>query len=268
MKVDLVIPIQRFTPQLDKTLELLSKFKNDVQTELHIIERPDFNVSQARQLILDDDKYEDLVCYLDDDSEMIMDHWLDHMLHVLESQPKAGAVFGGEWWGTEERPEINVIETGRAIDPRSGVTPAACMLISKKRLTPFCLWDQSIGLRSGWLGGDFEEVDFCYRLIHEGLELYQSTQSQFHHTGGKKTWHDFDLTDRSVCTNTMRMLLSLKWRKWPMLEDFFEKLQYVKADPNDDCMLAAGESLRKCYYPLLREHHLHKHPQFIREGLA
>lgn len=268
MKIDLIIPIQRFTPQLDKTLEALSKYSNNVETELHIIERPDLNVSEARQLVLNDNKYHDLVCYLDDDSEMIMDHWLDHMLHVFEVNPDAGAVFGGEWWGTEKCPNINIIEGGRQLSSDSGGTPAACMLISKKRLTPFCLWDQSIGLRNGWLGGDFEEVDFCYRLEHEGLRLYQSTQTQFHHTGGKKTWSDFDITDRAVCTNTMKLLLATKWRKWPELEEFFQKLKYVKADPNDDCMLAAGENLRKAYYSVLREHNLHKHPQFMKEGLV
>ncbi len=268
MKIDIIIPIQRPTAQLERTLTALAKYKNNVETELHIIERADLNVSEARQLVLDDDRYHDLVCYLDDDSEMIMDHWLDNMLRVLEINQDAGAVFGGEWWGTENRPDIVAIEEGRELHPLRGGTPAACMLISKKRLTPFCLWDQNIGLRSGWLGGDFEEVDFCYRLVHQGLRLYQSTDTQFHHTGGKKTWFDFDGTDRARCTRTMKTLLHIKYKKWPLMEDFFRNVKYVKADPNDDCMLACGETLRKAYYEVLREHCLLKHPQFIKGGLT
>ncbi len=267
-KIDIVIPIQRYTKQSERTFELLQQFHNDVETELHIIERPDLNVSEARQLVLNDDKYEDLICYLDDDSEMIMDHWLDHMLALIEHHPKAGAIFGGEWWGTEKRPEIHAIPGGHKLDPHEGGTPAACMLISKKRLTPYCYWDQNIGLRNGWLGGDFEEVDFCCRLDQEGLTLHQATESQFHHMGGKTTWANFDATDRAICTRTMRTLLWYKYRKWPLLDDFFNKLQYVKADPNDDCMLACGETLKKAYYGVLREHQLHKHPQFTRGALV
>lgn len=268
MKIDLVIPVQHATHQLEEAVNALEQFSNDVETELYVIERADLNVSEARQLVLDDDSYSNYICYLDDDSIMIDDHWLDKMVKVLEECPDAGAVFGGEWWGDEQRPKIVDIGGQELPTPGNGMTPAACMLVDKTRLGDHCFWDQDIGLRNGWLGGDFEEVDFCHRLQYDGLKLYQASGTQFHHTGGKSTLRAFQRTDRCVCTHVMQFLLNKKWIKWPEREGFFKDLHYVKADPHDDCMLAADESLRKAYKDVLRRNCLHEHPMIRRLSLV
>lgn len=266
-KVDIVIPVQSFSNQLDRTLELLGKFKNETAVEVHVIERPDLNVSEARQLILDDEKYDDFVCYLDDDSEMIHDGWLDEMVKTMSLHDDCGCVFGGEWWGTQERPIVE-IDYNVQVGPESGGTPAACMLISKQRLTANCVWDQNIGLRSGWLGGDFEEVDFAYRLVSEGIKMYRSTGTTFHHTGGKTSLFDFCKTDRANCVAAMRVFLEYRYISRAWSDDYFKGLKYVKADPNDDCMLAAGYSLRECYKEVIQRNGFSRHPFFIRYGLT
>jgi hypothetical protein len=267
-KIDIVIPVQRYTQQLERTLMLLDKYKNNVETEIHVIERSDLNVSEARQLALDNQSLSDKICYLDDDSEMIHDHWLDEMLETMNYHADAAAVFGGEWWGTEDEYPIDKVEGGVKLEVNSGGTPAACMLIDRAKLDETCFWDQNIGLRSGWLGGDFEEVDFCWRLHMASLGMYKSTGTLFHHTGGKSTLIDFSKTDRAVCVAVMRTLLAYKYAKFNNDEDFFKALKYVKADPNDDCMLAAGYSLRGCYKDVIDHANLKHHPQFVRGGLV
>lgn len=268
--IDIVMPIQRQTEQFERTMATLDKFHNQVETRLRVIERPDINVSECRQLALDDTSFSRYICYIDDDSEMVMDGWLDYMYQLLTSDESIGAVFGGEWWGTEEPPKIVNDEPGFVVAPgKGGGTPAACMLIDKDRLTPYHHWDLNIGLRNGWLGGDFEEVDFVYRLMQTGLKCLRATNTIFHHTGGKSTYIAWGHKDRAVCVQTMRTLLAYKYRfeASAVDDDYFKGLKYVKADVNDDCMLAPGYTLRECYKEVIIRAGLEKHPQFTMSGL-
>lgn len=268
--IDIVMPIQRQTEQFERTMGTLEQFNNTVETRLKVIERADLNVSEARQLALDDPDYSRYICYIDDDSEMVMDGWLDTMFALLQSDKSIGAVFGGEQWGTENPPAIIHVEGGQDVTPMTGGTPAACMLIDKERLDPlYHIWDQNIGLRNGWLGGDFEEVDFVYRMLHRGLRCVRDTDNVFHHTGGKSSFLAWGSKDRAVCVNTMRTLLSYKYNTGAALDDdYFKGLQYVKADCNDDCMLAPGYTLRDCYREVISRAGLSKHPQFVHVGLS
>lgn len=265
MKVDLVIPVQRYTAQLEKSLQLHDRFSNDVETELHIVEDPTVNVSEARQNAMHN--YGRYVCFLDDDSEMVMDHWLDEMLSVLLSDDQNAAAFSTEWWGTNVAPQLGPLGSNQRIRAASGLTPAACMLLDTEKLRDV-EWDQNIGLRNGWLGGDFEEVDFCYRIERAGLKLSKAAASMFHHTGGKTDWAGWSKTDRCVCVQAMRQLLNYKYAKAPNDDDWFKGLKYVKADPDNDCMLAPGSSLRACYSEVLRRNGLQTHRQFIECGLV
>jgi len=215
-----------------------------------------------------DERLGDRICFLDYDSEMCHDGWLDAMVECLEEHDDAGAVFAGEWWGTEARTRIVPIEGDRLVEPGNG-TPAACMLIDRTRLDRgYHLWDEYIGLRNGWLGGDFEEVDFCHRLQATGLQLYTATKALFHHTGGKTTYADFCHKDRHVSTKVMRMLLSYKYACAPKDEDYFKRMKYVKADPNDDDMLAAGSSFRDAYRDVLISTGLKDHGSLKRMGIT
>jgi len=265
--IDIVIPVHKDCAQLDTTLKLLEQYKNKAETRLTLI-REGTNVSEARQIAMNDKSLSDMICFLDYDSEMCMDGWLDEMIATMSEHDDAGAVFSGEWWGREAPPEMVPVDGDRVVQPGNG-TPAACMLIDRSKLDPeYHIWDQNIGLRNGWLGGDFEEVDFCYRLEHKGLELYTSTRSLFHHTGGKGTYADFSNTDRRISTTVMRVLLRYKHDLAPDDEDYFKDMKYVKADANDDDKLAVGSSFRDAYRDVFVSAGLAGHPMAARLGLT
>lgn len=257
---DIVIPIQRKTEQLDRTVSLIEKHTRDYR--LIIAEEPDLNVSDARQKAMDEMVDSDLVCFLDDDSEMVMDGWLDEMEFTLRENPNAGAVFGGEWWGPETRPEISPVSG----DVRVEYGPAACMLMDMRRVRGV-RWDSFIGLRSGWMGGDFEEVDYCFRLQRAGMDLYRCTRSLFHHVA-RPGFAEFGLTDRRKTCAIMQQLLKLKYHIAPDDDDWFRGLKYVPADPNNDLMLGPGASLRDCYRDVIKKNGLSHIRGFVRAGLT
>lgn len=284
-EIEIIVPIQRETEQLEKTLGLLDQHTENFR--LTIVKEPDLNVSEARQKAMAEIATGDIICFIDDDSEMCQPHWLDMMYRVLLEQKDAGAVFGGEWWGTDKSPTINPTETAPAhnhlyrlfnatvwpggcepyVEIEKG--PAACMMIDRRRLPAELKWDQHIGLRSGWLGGDFEEVDYCNRMRHQhGLKLYRATRSLFHHTGGKTTMMDFARTHRFLTVNIMQMLLSYKYAKAPDDDDWFKGLKYVRARDDDDCFLAPGQTLREAYRDVIVKNGLSYVRKFQRLGLV
>jgi len=283
-EIEIVIPVQRESAQLDLCLRLLVEHTRNFK--LSVVEEPGLNVSEARQMALDEIVTRDLVCFLDDDSEMIMDGWLDMMHRVLFEQKDAGAVFCGEWWGTDDPPAINPTADAPAhnhlyrlfnaavfpggcepfVEVEKG--PAACMLIDRRRIPPGLRWNADIGLRSGWLGGDFEEVEYCQRLRVAGLRLYRATRTLFHHTGGKRTMKDFVFTDRFKTVNIMQLLLRYRAEKAPEDEDWFKGLQYVKARDDDDLMLEPGQSLRTCYRDVVCRNGLQYVRAFNKMGLV
>lgn len=283
-EIQIIIPVQRQSEQLERTLANLHQHTGNFV--LTVVEEPDLNVSEARQKAMDVLATHDLVCFLDDDSEMMMDGWLDLMYAVLREQRDAGAVFGGEWWGTDVAPVINPTETAPAhnhlyrlfnttvfpggCEPYVEVEygPAACMLMDRRRIPASVRWDQQIGLRSGWLGGDFEEVDYCYQLRASGRKLYRATRTLFHHTGGKTTLDAFRFTDRFKTVNIMRLMLATKYEKAPQDGDWFKGLRYVKASTQDDCMLAPGATLRECYHEVVKRNGLGRIPSFKRMGIS
>jgi len=53
-----------------------------------------------------------------------------------------------------------------------------------------------------------------------------------------------------------------------MPKDFFRKLEYVKANPNNDRMLASGKTLKNCFNGVLKDNHLEHVPMFKRWGLV
>lgn len=270
-EIEIVIPVQRETQQLEETLIRLYQYT--VNFKLTVLIEPDLNVSEARQKAMDEVVTNDLVCFMDDDSEMCMPRWLDMMYRVLIEQKDAGAVFGGEWWGTDNPPEIytgmdkslnNQFEPFMEIEKG----PAACMLIDRRRITADVKWNYDIGLCSGWLGGDFEEVEYCQRLRARGLKLYRATRSLFHHTGGKKTQKDFIFTDRFKTVNIMKMLLDYRQVKAPEDDDWFKGIEYVKARDDDDCFLAPGQSLRTAYRQVIKRNGLSYIKSFHKWGLV
>lgn len=258
--IDLVIPVQADSRQLDLTVKLIEQTTRDYN--LIIVKEPSLNVSEARQLAMDQLVKSDIVCFLDDDAEMTAFGWLDEMRKILESGQDIGAVFQIERWGREQyvpaaTSDLGEIEYG----------PAACMLLDRRRIPDGVKWDTQIGLRSGWLGGDFEEVDYCYQLRRHGLKLARTSEAKFNHTGGRTTLESFRGTDRQRTVNAMRILLDYKYRKAPDDLEWFKGLKYVAADPSNDLMLAPGASLRDCYREVIVRNGLSHVPMFRKAGL-
>ncbi len=263
--IDIVVPVQKESAQLDRTLDLLHRHTQGFR--LHIVKESDLNVSEARQKAMGEVVRGDLVCFIDDDSEMVRDGWLDELHRVLAANPDAGAVFGAELWGTETRPlgDPAMLPVDQ-IEVEYG--PAACMLMDRRRLPPDLSWDTNIGLRSGWLGGDFEEVDYCLKIARlHGMKLLRAPRAVFRHTGGKTTMRDFMRTDRFKTVTAMKLLLDYKYAKAPEDGDWFSGLRYVQASGHDDCMLAPGATLRDCYREVIARNGLGYVRNFRQWGL-
>jgi len=257
-EIELVIPIQYETPKLEKTVKLLEQ--NTKNYKLTIVKAPDLNVSEARASVMKHDS--DLICFLDDDSELITPDWLDKMYDVLQVNHNAAVVFGNEWWDEEPCPKVTgqkiISPRGYPIEPMKEVPygPAACMLIDKTKLKPEVQWDKYIGLRSGWLGGDMEEVDYCFKINQLTCStLVVALNAVFHHTGGKGTFKNFWSTDRSKSAHLMKHLIQRKYGTMHTNDnEFFKSLKYIKARDDNDLYVASGQKLKDAYYDLLKEH--------------
>lgn len=263
--IDLILPAERDSVQLQKTVTSVEKYTT-CDYKLQVVIEPGLNVSEARQSAMETTNGQ-YICFIDYDSEMIHSGWLTEMLKVLEGREDAGAVFAGEWWGTE--PEVAICSSpnqSACIEVARG--PAACMLLDKTRIPEGLKWDVNIGLRNGWLGGDFEEVEYCKQLIYQGLKLYRATNTLFHHTGGKSTMSAFTYTDRFKTVNIMNLLLEYKYAKAPEDDDWFKGLKYVRASSADDCMLAGGSNLRECYKDVIARNGLGYIKSFNRMGIV
>ncbi len=262
-EIDLIIPVEKSSAQLDRTVRLIEQYTENYN--LILVNEPDLNVSEARQKAMDELAENTVICFLDSDSEMVHPEWLDAMYETLQRKKDAGAVFAGEWWGTES--EV-IIDTSKYKEFETPKGPAACMMMDRTRIPESVHWDINIGLRNGWLGGDFEEVDYEKRLELAGLKLYQCFGAVFHHTGGRTSLRQFTKSDRHKTVRVMRLLLEYKYGKAPEDDDYFKDLKYIKADPNNDNKMALNGNLRDCYAEVIRKNGLRHVQGFRKMGLV
>jgi hypothetical protein len=261
-EIDLVIPVQGDSEQLKRTVDLIDRHTDNYK--LHVVVEPSLNVSEARQLAMNEVTKNSIICFLDYDSEMIHDGWLDAMYKTLSNNPEAGAVFANENWGNEEVPP----EYRRPFDHEIKYGPAACMMLEKARIPSNIIWDPTMALMNGWLGGDFEEVEYCYQLVRNNLKLIRCADATFHHTGGRTSMENFRKSDRQRTVRVMDILLKYKFAKAPGDDDYFKALNYVRAHPHDDNMLHPNANLRDCYYNVIKDNGLSHVRSFQRLGLV
>jgi hypothetical protein len=254
-EVQLVIPVEKRSKQLDRTVDLVrdtaASFALDVPIE------PDVNVAEARQMAMERCQHR-YICFLDYDSEMIEPGWLDVMLAKMREHEDAAVVFAQEWWGTEPKGPLYGPQTE---SDETYFGPAACMLIDRQRLPAGITWDGRIGLRNGWIGGDFEERDFCMQVISAGLKMYQAP-CMFHHVC-RSTISEWEGTDRFKTADIMGSLIAERYATAPEDRDWYKGLTYVPARKDDDRMLAPGHSVYECFGQVVKRNGL-KRKKFAR----
>lgn len=260
-KIGIVIPVQKETELLEGCIKSIEKYTDNY--DLHILKDASINVSQARQQAME--KYNNrYLCFLDDDSRLIHDNWLPRMVEAIGKDPNTVVAFAEEIWGDEDVVQnytgTQFVEYG----------PAACMLIDTERIPKETRikmhWNPDIGLRTGWLGGDFEEVEFTYRLCLEGKNCVGVEGARFHHID-RPSMEIFRKTDRAKTCTFMRQLIGIWRRKCPWKDDFFRKLEYAKANKNDDRMLAPGKTLKDCFWGVIKDNNLAHYPMWKKWGL-
>jgi glycosyltransferase involved in cell wall biosynthesis len=265
MSIQVTIPVQKQTRLLEECLASVRKYTR-LPHEIKVLERPDLNVAEARQVALNESDH-DYVVFLDDDSVITDPNWLEAMVGAVRDDTVC--TFGRELWGSDECP----LGLPHEYAPKGEDTPtlefgpAACMLVVRDRVPKDVKWDPYIGLNNGWLGGDLEEVDFCFKLREAGLKLREA-DTVFHHTGGKTRFWDHRKTDRYKTMITMMRLLRYKYTTSPQDGDWFKGFQYVKASATDDNMLAEGSNLRDCYKDVIARNGLSNKKFFIKHGLV
>ena len=265
--IQLVIPVEKTSDQLDITMDKLHQHTSNFT--IHVDVDPSINVAEARSRAMKQFKDSEFICFLDYDSEMIDPNWLDILYESLINK-NATAVCPTELWGSSEEDMskyLSYLPFERDIDYEIPFGPAACMLFNMGKIPSSVEWDYNIGLRNGWLGGDFEEVDYCYKIQRAGGTIFRCVGTCFKHTGGKDNFTSYGGTDRGKTACLMAIMLDYKYRKAPDDDDFFKGLKYVRADPNNDLMLAPGESLRDCYYDVIMKTGMDKVPSIKKKGL-
>lgn len=257
--IDIVIPVNEHSKQLDRTVELIQQTTQNYN--LKVVIEPDLNVSEARQLAMQaaSGRY---VCFLDYDSEMIQPAWLATMYEKMYKHSDAAIVFAKEWWGTEPRGPL----FGAESDGKTYFGTAACMLIDLERLPKNITWNPLVSLRNGWLGGDFEERDFCMQVTMAGLNMYQAP-CLFHHVC-RTTMAEWLTTDRGKTAAIMGDLICEHYATAPEDKDWFKGLIYQPARRDDDRMLAPGRTLRQCYQAVIKRNGLQNRKVVARYDLV
>jgi hypothetical protein len=262
--ITVAIPTEKHSEQLDTTLEKLAITKQRYSLDLRFDST--MNVAEARQQMLQDctNPY---ICFIDYDSEMIDPDWLTKMLQTIQ-QTNAAIVCCNEIWGTSQVPLSHQFDPNYKHGQDYPITfgPAACMLMDVSKCKPI-QWDYYMGLRNGWLGGDVEEVDFCFKVLRAGHSIYRCNTTAFHHTGGKTDINCYSRTDRGQTASIMMDLLQHKYRTCPDNTEYFKELKYIKAQDANDLMAESG-ALRECYRDVILANGLGHLPSFKKKGLV
>jgi hypothetical protein len=228
--IDIVIPTERESRELEEVVKAIET--HTANYRLHLILRPDLNVAEARQFAMDTIPGR-FICFMDSDAHHIQDTWLDEMHHVITHAPDAAAVYCGERWGIEPPPRIISpipAQPWQLVDKG----PAACMIIDRSKVPEDVKWNTSLGLANGWLGGDYEEVEYARQLMSAGLKLYRATNTIFHHRGGRTTHAAFQATDRCQVINVIINLLQYQSAKQIPSEHFWRYLKRIPCATDDD----------------------------------
>ena len=253
--LNIVIPVQEETWKLDDCIKSIEQYTTDYTLTIH--KNPDLNVGEARQQAMDENK-EKFICFLDDDSRMLQDDWSTKLMSA-QTEDDTCISFPAEIWEGE-----GIIRTyTKGVKGVEGC--AACMMVDTTKIPDDFKWDKYMGLKTGWLGGDYEEIDYIQRLMKQGLFGVGVPDVEFLHSD-RISKADFKLTDRSKTAKIMNILTGIKIQMGNDPE-FFRDLVYLKANPDNDRMLASG-TVKQCFSGVLKYNQLEGCPMFKKWGLA
>ena len=260
--IDIVIPVQAENAELAEVVKTIQEYTTGYR--LSIEKEPALNVSECRQSAMD--RLEGrFICFMDGDAHHLQTGWLDEMHRVLTTAPDAAVVFAGEHWGTDPAPELRDPAPDR---PWQAVPygPAACMLIDRERLPAGVKWNAKLGLANGWLGGDFEEVEYARQITGKGGKLYRATRTLFHHQGGRTTMMNFCKTDRC---RVIRMIESILRSMDTRAPGWWDNLKRVPAAPDDDLSFhpSVVNPMREIFHDLFVGHGYTDIPELRRVGI-
>ena len=186
----------------------------------------------------------DVVCLLNNDTEVITPDWLSEMVSQLY-QPKVGAVgaklfysdntvqhagdvLGAGGCANHLHSRIGPNDPGycrRAILPqRLSAVTAACLLTHKQ------LYLDLGGLDDRWLRVAFNDVDYCLKINEAGLKVIWTPYAKLYHheslTRGKDTrWRQVLRAESEV------WVMRRRWKKYMQHDPFYNpNLSYIRPD--------------------------------------
>lgn len=144
----------------------------------------------------------DSICLLNSDTEP-KQGWLGYMLEELKTDPQVGLVGallvyprnkGGRWAGTIQHAGVARTSLVYPHHPFRGKNPSYALANRRRELnavTAACIlirreaWDQLRGFNEEFSGGQFEDVDFCWRAREAGWKIiYQPKAVLIHFEHG------------------------------------------------------------------------------------
>lgn len=203
MDTTIIIPCVRRSRFLEKTTLPAIAAHTPAAVPVVIAHEPNLNVSECRQKWMDlaETRY---VYFMDVDSVMEQDEWLEILLDVMD-ESQAGAVTMAEHWNGARIKDGKPFKR-KNITYETGRTAGAGFLYDKDVQA---YWDVYLGETYGYIGREFEDIDFGCCIRAKGRRCYLTNKIAFNHA-----WHQAsDLeSDESHLWACVTHLLSVKWK--------------------------------------------------------
>jgi len=203
MDTTIIIPCVRRSRFLEKTTLPAIAAHTPSSVPVVIAHEPDLNVSECRQkwMGLAETRY---VYFMDVDSVIEQDEWLEMLLDIMDEY-QAGAVTAAEHWNGQTVRCDGLFKSQGVVGDGHRVAGAGCLYDKKVGAR----WDPWLGETYGYIGREFEDVDFAYSVYDQGYKCYSTDRVVFNHAWHDKTdWESDELAMWGLVSN----LIKLKWK--------------------------------------------------------
>ncbi|MBC7803475.1 MAG: glycosyltransferase family 2 protein [Candidatus Parcubacteria bacterium] len=186
----------------------------------------------------------DMLCLLNNDTEVISPDWLEEMAgHLL--QPRVGAVGAKLYYpnGRVQHAGVAVGPGGCAAHLHAGVlrgeagycgramlaqeysaVTGACLLTWKR------LWTESGGLNERWLPVAFNDIDYCLRLLEAGHRVVFTPHAELYHFESASRGHDMSHRNRLRAYRELKYM-RMRWKHRMGADPYYNpNLSYRRPD--------------------------------------